>query len=283
MSTRRKEWNVLVLVFSGEQRISVQWNSCICQVHQHHDTLNWIQLSSHSIPLLLSAAFFEVLPVSRRCWAPGTQVWLHRGTSQPIHQPQSVFVGSAGSPCRALLCSISHLAPQAHHLGSLLLMSEEDFASVFPLSYNFLLLVINELIPTSMGRVWAHLLLADSACQACDAVRAAVCFGEKCWERRHDGHTLDMIYTQTTLTDIRQTFLHVINKNKCCVGRSGNCRLVTTVYSEFINLQSKSKFTRVGTSEGSNWSSPKPHQTWCPEWDETKLSDSNEFRVFKQR
>lgn len=121
-----------------------------------------------------------------------------------------------------------------------------------------------------------------SACQVCDAVRAAAYSGEKYWEG-HESHTLDMIYPQTALTDIRQIFLHVINTNKCCVGRSGSCRLVTTVYSEFINLQSKSKFTRVGISESSSWTSPKPHQTWCPEWDEMKFSDSNEFRVFKQR
>lgn len=71
---------------------------------------------------------------------------------------------------------------------------------------------------------------------------------------RHDMTVLlwDIAYTQATLTDIRQKFLHVISTDNCSVGRSGNCRLVTTVYSEFINLQSKSKFTRVGMSESSN-------------------------------
>lgn len=61
-------------------------------------------------------------------------------------------------------------------LGSPLLMSGEDFARVFPLSHNFLLLLISELIFTVLGRVWAHLLLLTgqfSACQVWDAVRAA--------------------------------------------------------------------------------------------------------------
>lgn len=50
-------------------------------------------------------------------------------------------------------------------LGSLLLVSREGFASVFPLSHNFLLLLISKLIFTSLGRVWAHLLHADRAVQ----------------------------------------------------------------------------------------------------------------------
>lgn len=122
--------------------------------------------------------------------------------------------------------------------------------------------------------IYSILTRQFSACQFCNAVRAAAYFGEKCWETRYDSPTMDIAYTQTTLTDIRQKFLHVISTDNCSVGRSGNCRLVTTVYSEFINLHSKSKFTRVGMSESSNWSLAKPNAklnlaSWIG-WDEIK-------------
>lgn len=126
------------------------------EVHQHHDTLSWIQLSSHSISLLLSAASFEVLQVSRCCWAST------EAPPSPFTSLNPYFLGHQGH--HTMSCSVAF--PTWHPgLGSLLLMSEEDFTSVFPLSHKFLLLLISELIFTSLGRAWAHFLPADRAAQ----------------------------------------------------------------------------------------------------------------------
>lgn len=95
-----------------------------------------------------------------------------------------------------------------------------------------------------------------------------------------------MAYVQTTLTDIRQKFLHAISTNNCCAGRSGNCRLATTVCCEFISLWSKSEFARAAISESSKWSLAQPNAKFnlacwmLPlHWDEMKFNDSNECSV----
>lgn len=157
-------------MFSGEQRISLQPNACIWQVHQHHKRSNWIQLSLHSrtVQVHLSAPLCSLL------WSPPSLKVL-LSPRYPSVTPQRHFrARSPGSRCTcwaawtprcALLCSISHLATWAHHLRSLLLISEEDFANVFPLSHSSMSLLINELIFTSLEKVWAHLLHIDKAVQ----------------------------------------------------------------------------------------------------------------------
>lgn len=151
--TKRKEWNVLVFVFSGEQRISVQWNSCICG----SASAPWhMKLDSAILALHPSAPLCSLLWSSPRY--PNSQVWLHRGH----YQPQSIFLGHQGhhSPSSSIAFPTWHPG-----LGSPLLMSGEDFPSVFPLSHNFLLLLVSALIFTVLERFWAHLLHADRAVQ----------------------------------------------------------------------------------------------------------------------
>lgn len=147
-------------MFPGEQRISVQWNSCICRSASTswHIKLDSVVLTLH-LPaplcsLLWSPPSLEVL-LSPRCDST-------EASPSPFTSLNPYFLGHQGHHTM----SFSVAFPTWHPgLGSLLLVSEEDFASVFPLSRKFLLLLISELIFTSLGRVWAHLLHADRAVQ----------------------------------------------------------------------------------------------------------------------
>lgn len=122
---------------------------------------------------------------------------------------------------------------------------------------------VDELIFTSLLKVWAHLLhIGKTVPHPASSVtlgRAAASFGQVCWESRYDSHSVDMAYTQITLTDIRQQFLYSVSTNNGCAGGSENCRFVAIVCCEFINLWSKLNFASDDIRESSIWSS-KPIQ-----------------------
>lgn len=121
-------------------------------VHQHHDSLNWIQLSLHPISSLLPSLKSSLSRGAAEPQAPRCDSTV---TSQPIHQPQSRFWGHHGhhSMSSSVAFPTWAWATSAQEWRRLSLLTElfviAHFEWIFP----------------GLGRVWAHLLHAGRAVQ----------------------------------------------------------------------------------------------------------------------
>lgn len=124
---------IFLSLCSQGSRESLQWNACIWQVHQHHNRLNWIQLSLHSrtVQVHLPAPLQPSLIPSQSQGAAVPQV-SQCDSTEAFARFTPYMLGQHGH--HALLWSISHQAIWAHHLTSLLLMSKEDCQCYFPLT-----------------------------------------------------------------------------------------------------------------------------------------------------
>lgn len=236
------------------------------QVHQHHNRFNWIQSSLHlrTVQVCLPAPPLCSLPLGS---SPSHKVLLN--STSPSVTPQgylqALSMGHAIGTRAGVLC----LPPD--NLASL---PKVTFTHEWISLGSFRLVLVHELIFTSLLKFWAHLLHTGRTvpCPANSVMLVeqlppwGKCVGRvgvtvTCGYGLHSdyfGRYQTTVSTSTTIS---------ISTNNCCAGRSEHCRLVAIVCCEFINLWSKSKFASNDIRESSNWSSTKPIQNsiWHPE------------------
>lgn len=225
------------------------------QVHQHHNRFNWIQLSLHlrTVQVCLPAPPLCSLPLGS---SPSHKVLLSsRGPSvTPRGYLQALSMGHAIGMRAAVLCLPTWQAGLAK------VTFAHEWIRLWQLYASACSWINIYKFVESLGSFTPYWQDSSMSCQFSNAGRAAASFGQVCWEGWYDSHSVDMAYTWTTLTGIRQQFLYSISTNNCCAWRAENCRLVAIVCSEFISLWSKSKFASNDIRESSNWSSTRPIQ-----------------------
>lgn len=171
------------------------------QVHQHHNRFNWIQLSLHSrtVQVCLPAPPLCSLPLGS---SPSHKVLLSsRGPSvTPREYLQALSMGHAIGMRAAVLCLPTWQAGLAK------VTFAHEWIRLWQLYASACSWINIYKFVESLGSFTPYWQDSSTSCQFSNAGRAAASFGQVCCEGWYDSHSVNMAYTWTTLTGIRQQF-----------------------------------------------------------------------------